>query len=336
MAAANAAAKTRQILAEMKQGIYHPIYLLMGDEGYYIDLISDYIEQHALQDFEREFNQTVLYGLETNPLDLVSVVKRYPMMAERQVVILKEGQRMKNFDKLEPIIEEPVPTTIFVICHKEKKLDGRWSITKLLNKKAVVVESSKIKENEVASWIRDYCKSHKIDISNDALQVMAEHIGPDLERIVSEFGKLEVALPKGTSITPEVIEKHVGISKDYNVYELQKAIAMKDLARALKIARHFANNPKAHPVIATNGALIGYFTKLYLFHHVPDSQAASALRINPYFLNEYRTAARNFPVGKVESIFGYLRETDLKAKGVNNVTSDDGALLEELIFKILH
>lgn len=334
--AANAAVKARQLLAEMKQGIYHPIYLLMGDESYYIDLISDYIEQNALQEFEREFNQTVLYGLETDPLDLVSAVKRFPMMAERQVVILKEAQRMRGFEKLEPIIKEPVSTTIFVICHKEKKLDGRTAISKLLTKKAVVVESAKIKDTEVASWIRDYCNSHKIDISNDALRVMAEHIGPDLERIVSEFEKLEVALPAGTTITPGVIEKHVGISKDYNVFELQKAIALRDSAKAVKIARHFANNPKNHPIIATNSALISYFTKLYLMHHVPDSQAASVLRIPPFFVNEYRTAARNFPVEKVERIFGYLRETDLKAKGVNNVSADDGALLEELIFKILN
>jgi DNA polymerase-3 subunit delta len=330
-------AKAEKILEELKRGVYRPLYLLMGEEPYYIDLISDYIEHHAIQEHEREFNQTVVYGLDTDPLSLVSTVKRFPMMAERQVVIVKEAQRLKGIDVLEEIIEKPVPTTILVFVHKDKNLDKRTKVAKLFAKNGVVFQSDRVRDYEVAGWIMHFCKSRKIQISNAAVQLLSEHIGSNLDRIVSELEKLAIALPDQTEITPAVIEKHIGISKDYNVFELQKAIAAKDSARAFRIVDHFGKNTKTHPIILTNGALTSYFTKLYQYHYLENKRdAASVLRVPPFAIKEYENAARKYPAGKIERIFSYLRETDLKAKGVNSSSTDELGMLQELVYKIMH
>lgn len=331
------ATSAEKILKELKDGIYRPVYLLMGEEPFFIDLITDYIEEHALQDHEREFNQTVVYGLDTDPLNLVSVVKRYPMMAERQVVILREAQRMKEIDKLLHIIENPVETSVLVIAHKEKNLDKRTKIAKAFAKNGVLLKSDKLRDYEVSGWIAHYCKTKKIRISSVAVQLLAEHIGSDLSRVVSELEKLSIAVPNETEVTPSLIEKHIGISKDYNVFELQKALAERDISRAFLIADHFGKNTKAHPLLAINGALSSYFTKVYQYHYVKsESEAISELRIGPYFVKDYKGAARNYTPEKIERIFGYLRETDLKAKGVQGSSADDHGLLQELVYKILH
>lgn len=331
------AISAEKILKELKEGVYHPVYLLMGEEPFFIDLITDYIEEHALQEHEREFNQTVVYGLDTDPLNLVSMVKRYPMMAERQVVILREAQRMKGMDVLQSIVENPVDTTVLVIAHKEKNLDKRTKIAKAFLKNGVVLNSDKLKDYEVAGWISHYCKSQKIRISSVAVQLLADHIGSDLNRVASELEKLAIAVPNETEVTPALIEKHIGISKDYNVFELQNAIAERNTAKAFRIADYFGKNAKAHPLLATNGALTSYFTKLYQYHFVQNErEAASVMRIAPFFVKDYRKAAHNYPPEKIERIFGYLRETDLKAKGVNNSSADDHGLLQELVYKILH
>lgn len=329
--------QSQEILKDLKSGKFQPIYLLMGEEPYFIDLISDYIEGHALQPHEKEFNQTVLYGLDTDPLDLVSIVKRFPMMAERQVVIVKEAQRMKDFDKMMEIVENPVPSTVLVLVHKEKNLDKRTKFAKSIVKKGVVLQSNRLKDYELGAWIKQYCQSRKIGINDTSVQLLADHIGADLERIVSELDKLAIALPEQTEITPAVIEKHIGISKDFNVFELQKAIGMKDTSRSFKIVKHFGNNPKEHPVIGTTAVLFGFFTKIYQYHHLENKgQAASVLKLPPYFIKDYALAANKYPVQKIERIFSYLKETDLKAKGVNNTSNDDLGLLQELVFKILN
>lgn len=337
MAKVNTAARVNAILNDLKNGVYRPVYFLSGEEPYYIDVLSDYIEEHALQEHEREFNQTVMYGIETNPLDLVSAVKRYPMMAERQVVILKEAQRMKDLDKITPIIKEPVPTTILVICYKEKKVDQRTAIGKLIAKETEYLVSEKIYEDQLPSWIREYCRSHRIDISQDAQFLLADHIGSDLQQIVGALDKLKVALPEGDQITPELIEKHIGISKDFNVFELQKALGMKNAARAVKIAKYMAENQKTHPLMMINATLFGYFNKIYMLHHLgPRDNAASVLRIPPFYMKDYQVAAANYGPEKIERIFSYMREADLKGKGVHNPSTDAGSLLLDLVFKILN
>jgi len=337
MKAPAAAVQAQKILQDLKSGAFSPIYLLMGEEPYFIDLITEYIEDHALQPAEREFNQTVVYGLDTDPMDLVSTVKRYPMMAERQVVIVREAQRMKHWDKLTEIVEQTIPTTILVLAHKDKNIDKRTKIAKLLAKNGVVLKSDRLRDWEIAPWIKQYCQSHKISISDVSAQLMADHIGTDLERIVNELDKLAVALPQNAEITPQVIEEHIGISKDFNVFELQKAIGLKQSDKAFKIVKHFGQNPKDHPVIGTNAVLFSFFTKLYQYHHLGNkNQAASVLKVPPFFLKDYASAAPMYPIPKIERIFGYLKETDLKAKGVDNVSNDDQGLLQELVFKILN
>lgn len=329
--------QAEQILSELKAGKFQPVYLLMGEEPYFIDLISDYIEEHALQPHEREFNQTITYGGDTDPLDLVSAVKRFPMMAERQVVILKEARQMKQIDLICEVIEKPVPTTILVVAYKEKNLDKRTRLAKAFAKNGVLLQSNRLKDYEVHNWIQHYCKKKKINITAIAAQLMADHIGSDLERVVSELDKLAIALPEQSEITPAVIEKHIGISKDFNVFELQKAISARNSTKAFQIVKHFGQNPKSHPLLGTNAVLSSYFAKLYQYQHLGNKrEAASLLRIPPFALKEYDAASRNYSISKIEFIFGYLRETDLRAKGVNNHGTDDNGLLQELVFKILN
>lgn len=331
------AVQAEKILSDLKKGQFKPLYLLMGEEPYFIDLISDYIEDHALESHEREFNQTVVYGLDTDPLDLVSVVKRYPMMAEKQVVIVKEAQKMKGLDKLMEIVESPVQSTVLVLVHKDKRIDKRTSFAKKLVKNGVVLQSDRLKDYELTPWIKLYCQNRGLRISDVSTQLLADHIGSDLERVVNELDKLAIALPDQTEITPKVIEEHIGISKDFNVFELQKAIGQRNVDRAFMIVKHFGHNPKEHPVIMTNGVLFSFFTKLYQYHHLENKgQAASVLKVPPFVVKEYEASARNYPVQKIERIFGYLKDTDLKAKGVNNMSNDDLGLLQELVFKIMH
>lgn len=331
------ASQSQQILKTIRAGDIKPVYLLMGEESYYIDLISNYIKEKALQPHEREFNQSILYGLETDPKDLVSVVKRYPMMAERQLVILKEAQRVKDLSQAMEIIKNPVPSTVLVIEHKEKNIDKRSAFWKTISKTAVVFQSDKLRDYDVPAWIRQYCKLKKIGISEISVQLLAEHIGTDLSRVVNELDKIAVALPEQAEITPAIIEKHVGISKDFNAFELQNAIGTKNAERAFKIVKYMSGNLKAHPLIGTTAILFGYFTKVYQYHFLENkSRAASVLRVGPRFAKDYELAARNYSVAKVEEVFGHLLDTDLRAKGVNKATPDDAGLLQELVAKILH
>lgn len=337
MSAKATATSAKKILSDLKKGDYKPIYLLMGEESYYIDLISDYIEEHVLNDVEKEFNQTVLYGLDTDPLSVVSTVKRFPMMAQKQVVIVKEAQSMRQLDKMMEVVENPVPSTVLVLAYKGKTIDKRTKVGKAFVKNAVVLNSAPLRSYEVAGWISEECARRKIKISKVAAEVMANHIGEDMERIINEITKLQVAMPEGAEITPQLIEKHIGISKDFNVFELQNALGDKNAAQAFKIVKHFGDAPKQHPLVLTNGALHSFFTKIYQFQHLENTgRAASVLKVNPYFVKDYARYARNYPIQKVERIFGYLKEADLKSKGVDNDSTDDNGLLQELVYKILN
>lgn len=337
MSVKTTATNAQKILSDLKKGDYKPIYLLMGEEAYYIDLISDYIEKNVLSDGEKDFNQTVLYGLDTDPLSVVSIVKRFPMMAERQVVIVKEAQSMKGLEKLLEIVENPVPTTLLVLAYKGKTIDKRTKVGKALTKNSVVFTSPALRDYQTAGWISDECARRKIKISKVAAELMAQHIGEDMERIINELNKLKVVLPEGAEITPKLIEEHIGISKDFNVFEFQNALGEKKVAQAFKIAKHFGHAPKEHPLVLTTGALHSFFTKIYQFHHLENpGQAASVLKVSPYFVKDYGRYSQNYPVQKLERIFGYLKETDLKSKGVDNYSTDEKGLLQELVYKILN
>lgn len=330
----------KQIVADIKKGNIKPIYFLMGEEPYYIDAISDFIEHNILAEEEKGFNQMVLYGRDVAIDDIVSNAKRYPMMAERQVVIVKEAQDLsRTIENLASYASNPQPTTVLVLNYKYKKIDKRKALYKAIKKQgSVIFESKKLYENQVADWIRRVLSGQKYTISPKASQMLVEFLGTDLSKINNELEKLKIILPEGTQITPEHIEENIGISKDYNNFELRKAIGERNSVKAFKIVNYFANNPKDNPMIVTVSLLFNFFSQLLHLHGLNDKNprnVASALKINPYFVNEYITAARNFPMRKVSAVVATLREFDVKSKGVNSNAVPQGDLLKELLVKIL-
>ncbi|WP_439151878.1 DNA polymerase III subunit delta [Winogradskyella sp.] len=329
----------KKLVTAIKQGDIKPIYFLMGEESYYIDKISDFIEDNILDESEKGFNQMVLYGRDISIDDIVSNAKRFPMMAERQVVIVKEAQDLsRTIEKLAKYAENPQPTTVLVINYKYKKIDKRKALYKAINKVGAVFESKKLYENQVPDWIRRVLKGQGYDISPKAAQMLVEFLGTDLSKVNNELSKLKIVLPKGTQITPEHIEENIGISKDYNNFELRKAVGERNAIKAHKIAKYFADNPKDNPMVVTVSLLFSFFNQLLHLHGMVDKSprsVASALRVNPYFVNEYLTAARNYPMKRVSAIIGLLREFDVKSKGVGSNAVPQGDLLKELLVRIL-
>ena len=312
----------------------------MGEEGYYIDRIADFIAENVLTEEEKGFNQMTLYGKEVSIEDIVSNAKRYPMMSERQVIIVKEAQHLiRTIEKLCAYAENPQMSTVLVICFKYKKLDKRKKLHKLLKEpNGVVFESKKLYDNQVSEWIRKVLKGRGYAISHKASILLVEFLGTDLSRIHNELEKLQIVLPKETEITPVLIEKHIGISKDYNNFELKKAIGEKDIVKATKIITYFAQNPKDNPFVVTIALLHTFFTQLLQYHGLSDHSprnVASALRINPYFVEEFQIAARNYPMKKVSRVISYLREMDMKGKGVAAANVAHADLLKELLVKII-
>lgn len=331
--------KFEQVLGNLKNKIYHPVYLLAGEEAFFIDQISDYIEQNVLDDMEKEFNQTILYGKDTDVSQIIATAKRFPMMANHQVVIVKEAQEVKRLDELSAYAENPLTSTLLVLCHKYKKIDKRKSLAKVMKKHGVLFESNKLYDNQVPDWINAQLAAKGYKIRPKAAIMLAEFLGTDLSKISNEIEKLAINLPKGTEITDEDIEHNIGISKDYNVFELQKAIGQRDVFKCNQIINYFAANEKDNPLVKISGVLYNYFSKLLIFHQLKDksrNSIASALSVNPFFVNDYQQAARNFNVSKLTQIIHELRMYDMKAKGVGNISSKDGELMKELLFKILH
>lgn len=330
----------KQLVTDIKNGNIKPIYLLMGEEPYYIDKISEFIEESVLTEEERGFNQMVLYGRDVAVEDIVSNAKRFPMMAERQVVIVKEAQDLsRTFDKLDDYAKNPQPSTVLVLCYKYKTVDKRKAVYKAIKKSGVVFESKKLYDNQVPDWIKRVLSPKGYTITPKASQLLVEFLGTDLGKINNELEKLQIVLPKNTQITPEHIEENIGISKDYNNFELRKAIGAKDSVKAFKIVQYFADNPKDNPMIVTVALLFNFFSQLLQLHGMKDRNprsVASALRVNPYFVNEYLDAARNFPMRKVSQVVALLREFDVKSKGVNSNAVPQGDLLKELLVKILN
>jgi len=311
----------------------------MGEEPYYIDKISDFIEQNVLSEEEKGFNQMVLYGRDVTIDDIVANAKRYPMMAERQVVIVKEAQDLsRTIEKLVDYAANPQTTTVLVLNYKYKKIDKRKTLYKTINKTGVVYESKKLYENQVGEWIRRVLSPKDYSITPKAAQMLVEFLGTDLSKINNELEKLQIILPKGSQITPELIEENIGISKDFNNFELRKAVGNKDVVKAQQIVKYFGDNPRSNPMVVTVSLLFSFFSQLLHYHGLNDKSSrsvASALRINPYFVNEYITAARNYPMKKVSQVIATLREFDLKSKGVGANAVPQGDLLKELLVRIM-
>lgn len=331
--------EVKQLVTDIKNGQIKPIYFLMGEEPYYIDKISDFIEDTVLSEDEKGFNQVVLYGRDITIDDIVENAKRYPMMSERQVVIVKEAQDLsRTIEKLVAYAENPQLSTVLVLNYKYKKIDKRKALYKTIKKVGVVYESKKLYENQVADWIRRVLSAKKYTIVPKAAQMLVEFLGTDLSKINNELEKLQIILPQGTQITPVHIEENIGISKDYNNFELCKAIGERNVVRAHQIINYFAENPKDNPMVVTVSLLFIFFSQLLQFHGLSDKSprnVASVLKINPYFVNEYISAAKNFPMKKVSAVISTLREFDVKSKGVGSNAVPQGDLLKELMVRIL-
>jgi DNA polymerase-3 subunit delta len=327
-----------QLITDIKGGKIAPIYFLMGEESYYIDMISDYIESNLLLDEEKGFNQVVLYGKEVSIQDIISYSKRYPMMAERQVVIVKEAQNLiKTIEQLVDYVKNPQPSTVLVFNYKYKTLDKRKALYKSLSKSAVVFDSKKIYEDKIPSWIQNFLKSKQITITPKAALILSEFLGNDLSKIANELNKLVIVVGPGKQVTSEIIEENIGISKDFNNFELQKAIGNLDHKKAYQIVNYFSQNQKQHPFVLTISILFMYFTKLMTLHTVSDKSPAAvskALGVNPYFVSEYLSVSKNFPMKRISGVLKTLRIYDVKSKGVGaNISSKD--LYYELIYNVL-
>lgn len=329
------------ILKELRAKQYRPVYYLMGEEAYYIDLIADYIEEHVLTETEKEFNLIVVYGADVDVATIINAAKRYPMMSEYQVVIVKESQSVRNIEELVYYLQKPLKSTILVLCHKHGVLDRRKKLAAEIEKVGVLFESKKLKEAQLPAFITSYLKRKGLDIESKATSMLADFVGTDLSRLTGELEKLVITFPKKqTRITPEQIEYNIGISKDYNNFELRTALIEKDVLKANRIIKYFDENPKNNPIQMTLSLLFGFFSNLMLAYYAPEKSeqgVASFLGLKtPWQAREYLTAMRRYSGVKTMQIIGEIRYTDAKSKGVGNSSLTDGDLLRELVFKILH
>ncbi|GAK97054.1 DNA polymerase III delta subunit [Nonlabens tegetincola] len=328
-----------KILSDLKQKKYQPVYFLCGEESYFIDLVSNYIENNVLDESEKGFNQVILYGKETNMAAVLENAKRFPMMADYQVVIVKEAQHLsKQLDQLTSYLEQPQQTTILCFAYKYKTPDGRSKAGKLLKKHSVYLESKPLYENKVPAFITDILKSKGYRIDPKATQMLVEYLGTDLNKINNELGKLEIVHPKDQPITPQVIEDNIGISKDYNNFELRKAIGNRDIVKVHRIINYFGENPKDHPIVLTIGQLYSFYTQLLKVHALSDKNPANVARaagVNPYFANEIITAARNFPMKYCSRAIKLIRKADMQSKGVGSHQLSQNDILKELIVNIM-
>lgn len=329
-----------QVMGELKNGTFHPVYFLYGDEPYYIDLVTGYITSNALSEAEKGFNQTILYGGDTGAQQVTETARRYPMMAARQVVVVKEAQEMKDFGDLDAYMKNPLPSTLLVLNYKSAELDRRKKVFKSLEKSAVTMESKKLYDNRVPGWITTFASSRRFGIEPKAAALVAEFLGSDLSRIANELEKLMITLgDKVNKITPAHVEEHIGISKDYNQFELTNALGRKDVLKANRIVRYFADNQRDHHITPTIASIYYFFSKVLMYHYITDrsrQNVASVLKVNPYFVPEYASAARRYSKNQLVEVISLLREYDMRSKGYGGDTTSGGELLRELTFKILH
>lgn len=330
--------RVKQIVADIDAGNPKPLYFLMGEEPYYIDTLSQHIADTVLKEEEKGFNQSVLYGKDTSIDEIVAHAKRFPMMAEYQVIIVKEAQQLsRTIDRLQAYAEQPQPTTVLVFCYKYKKLDKRKKLYKALQKNGVLFESPKRYENQVVAWISSTLREKQYRITPKACMLLVEFLGTDLSKISKELDKLMLAVPQSAEITPDMIEAYIGISKDFNNFELKKAIGERNLGKAAQILHHFAQNPKEHPFVVTVSLLTTFFIQLLQYHgigHHNPAHVAKVLGVNPYFVKEYTLAAKNYPMKKVSAILSGLRQLDAKSKGVGAGTMTHTDLLKALLLEV--
>lgn len=331
--------EVKNIVSDIKKGDIKPVYFLMGDEPYYIDKIAEFIEKNVLTEEERGFNQMVLYGRDVSIEDIVGNAKRYPMMAEKQVVVVKEAQHLsRTIEKLSSYVSQPQESTVLVVCYKYAKLDKRKKLYKIVKERGVLFESKKLYENQVADWIRKVLQGKGYAIAPKAAHLLVEFLGTDLSKINNELEKLQLVISKDKTITPESIEEHIGISKDFNNFELKKAIGERNVHKATRIVTYFGQNPKDNPFVVTVTLLHSFFSQLLQYHGLTDHSqrnVASKLGINPFFVSEFQVAAKNYPMKKVSAIISSLRELDLKGKGVGATNISHTDLLKELLVKVM-
>jgi DNA polymerase-3 subunit delta len=337
----------QDILKDLRNRKYKPLYLLHGEEPYFIDQVSNYVEHELLSPAEKGFNQTVMYGKDTDIMAVLNAAKRYPMMADYQVVLVKEAQDMKwgrddddkkSINPLLNYLDNPLPSTILVFCYKYGKFDKRKKTYKAIEKNGLVFDSVPLYDSKIPGWIEEYVTAKQYKLGGQAAAMLAEYLGNDLSKIANELDKLMLNITKGEEITLKSIQDNIGISKEYNVFELQTALARKDAFKVNQIINYFDANPKANPIMLVFGNLNTYFTKILTYHYLKDKSSQNAARelgVNPYFVKDYEQAARSFNYAKTMDIIGYLREYDLKLKGVES-GAENGELMKELMFKILH
>ena len=329
-----------QIIADLRNKNYSPVYFLEGEEPFFMDRISDYILENVLTEDEKGFNQTILYGKDLSIDSIMTAAKRFPMMSERQVVVIREAQNIKNIEDLASYCEKPMRSTILVFNYKYKTIDKRKKLYKAIQKNGIYLESKPLYENQVPAWISKYLKEKNLGIDPRAAQMITDFVGSDLQRIVNELEKVTISLIPGTSIMPDDVEKNIGISKEFNTFELQNALGNKDILKSNRIINYFIDNEKLHPLTVIIGMLVNYFRKILIYHAIENksdrSVVAQKLGVNPFFINDYASAAKNYNLDKVITIISMMREYDLRSKGGRGGSTGNGDLLRELVFKILH
>jgi len=332
--------KAEQIFSDLKKKIYYPVYLLTGDEPFYIDKITEYILKTVLTEEEKSFNEHIFYGKDTDVATVINTAKRFPMMAAHQTVIVKEAQHLKDIDNLIYYVEKPLKSTILVINYKYKKVDKRKKLYKAIQDSGVIMDSQKLYEDKIPTWIAQYLHKRGFQVEPRGAVMLTEFLGNDLGKIVNELEKLVITNDStAKKITANQIEKNIGISKDYNNFELTKALTTRKAEKAFAITSYFGKNQKNNPIILTISSLYYFFSKVLMYHFVKDKtprNVASMLKVNPYFVKDYESAAKVYSKGKLAKIIALLREYDLKSKGVENVSSAPGDLLKELVYKILN
>ncbi|HUR65368.1 MAG TPA: DNA polymerase III subunit delta [Chitinophagaceae bacterium] len=327
-----------KIISDWRKKVFKPIYWLEGEEDYFIDKAIGYAEHNILSDSESSFNLSIFYGKDANWAEVITACRRYPMFAERQVVVLKEAQQMKDVEKLEPYIENPLLSTVFIVSYKEKKLDARKKFAKLVKEKGVLISTKKMYDREVPGWTQELIQSKGLSITAKALALVVDHIGNDLTRIENEIEKLSLNLGQRKTITEEDIEEYIGVSKDYNVFELQSALAGKDLSKCIQIIQYFESNPKAGPIQLILPSLYNFFSKVFMVFGagtMDEKTVATAIGVNPYFIRDYVQAAKLYTYPGVEKSLLLLHNYNLKSIGVGSMNTDDASLMKELVIKMI-
>lgn len=327
-----------KIISDWEKKIYKPVYWLEGEEEYFIDKVMNYAEHHILAESEAGFNLSVFYGKDAEWPQVINACRRYPMFADRQVVLLKEAQQMREIEKLESYVNNPLSSTVLVVSYKEKKVDGRTKFAKLLKEKGVLLSTRKMYDNQLPQWTQDMISSKGYEITRKALMLLVDHIGNDLTRLENEVDKLLINLGKRKNITEDDIEEYIGISKEFNVFEFQNAVAQKDLARCMQIVQYFQANPKAAPIQLVLPSLYSFFSKLFMIHGLgtkDEKTIAANTGINPFFVKDYLQAMKKYSYPDTEKTILLLHQYNLRSVGVHDTGTDDSSLLKEMIYKII-